>query len=336
LGLSAQNVGQISSFDQHDVKEKLPTTLRAGLAARFLQGKKVQPLVSVEVRKAVDENPVFQAGAEVWVGSPNLAVAFRGGYQSNNLSKDLGGNVGSSLGTGVRLASFQFDYAYVPYGFLGNTQRFSMTYRYGAPKPEPEEPAKQVQVDVKTQLEDAKTGSVKTSTFDLKPEARTNIKNWALDITDTKGNIVRRYAGKGVPPKSLVWDGKDDQGNLVTGGIFTNYNLRTIDKRGQQVIASEPIFKINSSDLAMRGMDQKSLSLNPDLLASLVSGNMPQAAAEVLPELPATLQPVGDLGVVKLPSLPFADRSPALKPEYRNYLDQVAAFIRSHPGAKVY
>ena len=337
LGLSAQNVGQINGFGQDSVREKLPATYRAGLAARFLQGKKIQPTLSVEVRKAIDTDPVFMAGTEVWVGNPNLAIAFRAGYQSNSLTRDLGGSVGSSFGTGVRFSSLQFDYAFVPYGFLGNTQRFSMTYRYGGKKPEaPEEATQQVQVDVKSQLEDAKTGSVKTATFDLKPEARTDIKNWALDITDAKGNIVRRYAGKGVPPKSLVWDGKDDQGNLVTGGIFTNYNLRTIDKRGQQVIASEPLFKINSSDLAMRGMDQRSLTANPELLASLVSGVPLPAPTETVPELPATLQPIGDMGAVKLPSLPFAARSSELKPGYRNYLDEVAKLIRKYPGAKVY
>jgi outer membrane protein OmpA-like peptidoglycan-associated protein len=187
-------------------------------------------------------------------------------------------------------------------------------------------------------MADLKMGSVKTASFDLKPQARTEIKNWALDITDSKGNLLRSYSGKGVPPRSLVWDGKDDQGNVVTGGLFSTYNLRTIDKKGQQVIASEPLFKVGGADVALRQVDPRVLAQHPEVsaLLGLALSAVPAPPVEQPPVIPSSIQPVGELGVLKMPSLPFLARSAEVKPGYLKYLDQVAALIRKYPTAKVY
>jgi outer membrane protein OmpA-like peptidoglycan-associated protein len=294
--------------------------------------------LSVEAQKTMDEDPVFHTGAEVWVGSMEKCIAFRAGYQSNKLTKNLGDMVGTAFGTGIRFQALQFDYAFVPFGLLGDAQRFSVSYRFGGkPSALDEAPSKVMNVEVKPQLADIKTGSVKTATFDLRPEARTDIKNWALDITDSKGNVLKSYSGKGVPPRSLTWDGKDEQGNVVTGGLFSTYNMRTIDKRGQQVIASDAIFKVQSADVALRSVDQRVLALHPEALASLgIAPSTEGSAFSQPPVIPQTLQPVGDLGVIKVPSISFGTRTSNLRPGFSRYLDQVAALIRKYPAAKVY
>ncbi len=337
LGLSAQNIGEMGAFSSQSTREKLPASYRAGLAGRFWAQKKFRPLLSVEAQKTPREDPVFHSGVEIWVGSMEKCVAFRAGYQSNKLTKNLGDLVGASFGTGIRFQSLQFDYAFVPYGLLGDTQRFSVSYRFGGRPVLDEAPSKVMNVDVKPQLADVKTGSIKTATFDLKPEARTDIKNWALDITDSKGNILKSYSGKGVPPRSLTWDGKDEQGNIVTGGLFSTYNMRTIDKRGQQVIASDAIFKVQSADVALRSVDQRVLALHPEALASLgITAPTGGSSFSQPPVLPQTLQPVGDLGAIKVPGVPFGARTSDLRKDFRRYLDQVAALIRKYPAAKVY
>jgi outer membrane protein OmpA-like peptidoglycan-associated protein len=154
----------------------------------------------------------------------------------------------------------------------------------------------------------------------LKPQARTDIKNWTLEITDPKGNVIRSYAGKGVPPKELAWDGKDSNGNVVNGGIYANYNFRTVDIRGQQITASDPVFR--ASQVSPR---------EATLLASV------QPRMFVAPSLSETVEPVSMLtGLVKVPYVAFDYQSFKINPGYYSYLNQVAELIRKNPNSRVY
>ena len=325
LGLSVQNVGQVSNFSQFSSQEKLPTVYRGGLVYRFQPEQPTHFLVGIDAEKPIDGDVVFHAGGEVWVGSPDFAAAFRAGYNFNPLNQDLGSTVGASIGAGVKFTGFELNYALVPFGLLGDTQRFSLTYRFGMEGKGNEAQApieKTVAVDIKPQISDYKTGTLKQATFDLKPQARTDIKNWTLEITDPKGNILRTYTGKGVPPKQIAWDGRDNTGNVVTGGIFANYNFRTVDTRGQQVIASEPIFKVAQAS-AREGQASALASLSP-------------MEAPAAPELPENVQPLGMSGVIKIPSVSFSEKSSRVNPDLYNYLHQVARIIRKYPNARVY
>lgn len=328
FGLSVQNVGQVSSFSQYSTQEKLPLVYRAGLAYRFQPRKSTNFVLGIDIEKPIDSDPVVHTGGELWLGSKNLSVAIRGGYSFNSLNQDLGGITGASLGAGLKVNPFEFDYAYVPFGALGDTQRFSLTYRFGNELPEPVEEKKSVSVQIQPQIEDIKTGSLKQATFDIKPMARTDIKNWTLEITDPKGNIIRSYTGKGVPPKQIAWDGKDTNGNIVTGGIFANYNFRTVDVKGQQVVATEPIFKVG----------QVSGRENPVMAsaAAETGAAMVELQENSVPTLSPSTQPLGLSGVIKVPSVSFNDRSSKLGNNFFTYLDQVAKMIRKYPNARVY
>lgn len=322
FGLSIQNVGQVSNFSQYSSQEKLPLVYRAGLAYRFQPKKPTNFLVGVDFEKPIDSDPVVHAGGEVWLGDKAFSVAFRGGYSFDPLNQDLGGTVGASLGAGVRFTGFELNYALVPFGVLGDTHRFSLTYRFGTEENESASQPKKVSVvDIKPQISDYQTGTLKQATFDLKPQARTDIKNWTLDITDPKGIVIRSYSGKGVPPKQIAWDGRDGNGNTVPGGIFANYNFRTVNSRGQQVVASDPIFKV--AQVSTRE-------------AALVASASVQPQAFVAPGIPETVQPLGLSGVVKVPSVDFGDKSYRLGRGYFNYLDQVARLIRKYPNSRVY
>ncbi len=324
LGLSVQNVGQVSNFGQYSSQEKLPTVYRGGLAYRFQPQKPTHFLLGVDVEKPIDGDLILHTGGEAWLGLQNISVGFRAGYAFNPLNQDLGSTAGASLGAGVRYGGFELNYALVPFGILGDTQRFSFTYRFGteeaaAPQPKPGE--KLSAMNIKPQIADYQTGTIKEATIDLKPQARTDIKNWSLDITDTKGNVLRSYVGKGVPPKQIAWDGKDNNGNVVTGAVFSNVNFRTVDAGGQQVVASEPIFQVAQAS-----------SREAPLTASLTA----QPREFVPPSLPENVQPLGMSGVVKTPSVAFGEKSFRINAGYLNYLNQVAKLIRKYPNAKVY
>ncbi len=324
FGLSAQNLGQISSFSQNASQQKLPFDYRAGLAYRFHPEKPTHFLIGLDLEKPMDNGAVLHSGGELWFGSKTLSAALRAGYSFNSFNQDLGGMTGASLGAGLRYAGIEFDYAYVPFGILGETQRFSLTYRFGTETQKNAAFIKTEQsVEVQPQFEDLKTGSLKQATFELKPTARTDIKNWILDITDPRGNIIRSYSGKGVPPKQIAWDGKDNFGNTVAGGIYADYHFRTEDIQGRRSMASESIFK--SAHVS-----------NQQVLPSASAFSPVEAPAYNAPTLSPGLKPTGSPGVLKIPSLPFSEKSDRLIPGGPDYLNQVVKLIRKYPNSKVY
>lgn len=207
---------------------------------------------------------------------------------------------------------------------MGETQRFSITYRFGTEPQEssfavkPEQP-----LEVQPQFEDIKTGSLKQATFELKATARTDIKNWTLDITDPRGNIIRSYSGKGVPPKQIAWDGKDNFGKTVAGGIYADYHFRTEDNQGRRMVASESIFKSAHVQVQEASVPEVPVASAP-------------AREYPAPSLPAGLRPEGSPGVLRVPSLPFAEKSARLIPGGVDYLSQVVKLIRKYPNSKVY
>lgn len=67
----------------------------------------------------------LQAGLEA-----RLANVFflRGGYQLNLMDNQTGGLSGLTAGLGARAGSLALDYAYLPYGRIGNSHRVSLSY----------------------------------------------------------------------------------------------------------------------------------------------------------------------------------------------------------------
>jgi outer membrane protein OmpA-like peptidoglycan-associated protein len=334
LGLSVQNVGQISGFGPFNTQEKLPTTYRAGLAYRLNPEDPTHLALDLDIEKPIDDDPIVHAGGEVWVGLPGISVAFRGGYSFNPLNSDLGGSTGASVGAGVRISQFEFEYALVPFGILGDSNEFSLTYRFestplAAQTASTASEEKPAILDIQPQLSDYKTGSLKQATFEIKPQARTEIKNWSLEIRDPSGNLLRTYAGNGVPPKQIAWDGKDAYGHVVPQGIFANYNFKTEDVRGQQLVSSNPLFKIS-------GVTEGTIT--PGVMTPQLAAMLAQAQPEPIyvPVLPDKIEPLGPSGQVKMPSVGFAQGSSRLDPGYLIFLDQVAEYIRKYPNARVY
>jgi hypothetical protein len=135
LGFAFQNfgIGQLRNTP-------IGTNMKAG--AKYHMNDTLD--IYADVNRPLEDQFYYGLGAEYWV-MPTLAI--RGGF--NTLS-------GISLGVGLKWTAIYFNYAYVPYGDLGDSHRLALTYDFDftskeqkeleaipvqpAPETKPEEP----------------------------------------------------------------------------------------------------------------------------------------------------------------------------------------------------
>ena len=103
----------------------LDSVWRAG--ASYEVNKTLIVAVSSELKTDTGFDNV-QAGAEYFI---DTTVAVRAGYVHNFSDYKLDGLTGMTAGLGVAIGkNMMFDYAFVPYGDLGNSHRLSLTYKF--------------------------------------------------------------------------------------------------------------------------------------------------------------------------------------------------------------
>ncbi|RMH57563.1 MAG: hypothetical protein D6679_06390 [Candidatus Hydrogenedentota bacterium] len=122
LGLTARNVGTKLKFDQ--VEENLPTLFRLGAAWRpFSNSAGSRPLlITGDVEKIAREGWSAHVGAEYTLAEMlSLRVGYDGSVDIDN---------GLTAGAGFHMKNFSLDYAFVPFGDVGNTHRVGLRYRF--------------------------------------------------------------------------------------------------------------------------------------------------------------------------------------------------------------
>jgi hypothetical protein len=132
-GFTVQNVGPGIKFVSR--RYGLPLIFRAGLS-RPLPGP--GGLVALELYKPVDNYPSLAVGVEYPLTG---RLSLRSGYRLRQHGNELGAWSGFSAGAGVSFDRVTLDYAFSPFGDLGNSHRFSVNVRFGretaAPAPAP-------------------------------------------------------------------------------------------------------------------------------------------------------------------------------------------------------
>lgn len=119
VGLAVQNIGPSVKF-QSD-KENMPLNLRLGAAYGFTVGEH-ESTVSLDATKERSQEAHIGVGAETIIAK---MMPVRVGFNTRN---DAGPGV--TMGLGWIYRSFAFDYAFVPFGDLGNAHRFSLSYHW--------------------------------------------------------------------------------------------------------------------------------------------------------------------------------------------------------------
>ena len=120
VGAAVQNMGPTVSYDQ--AQENQPLTWRLGGAYRR-DWLGASHALALDVVKERNDSAYVSVGVETRVLK---MLALRLGY---NQSNDAG--VGITAGIGCRIHDFDFDYAIVPFGALGYSNRLSVAFRWG-------------------------------------------------------------------------------------------------------------------------------------------------------------------------------------------------------------
>ena len=88
-------------------------------------------ILAAELLLANDDRPAFGLGGEYRLRLKNKwAVNGRLGYNSFGSSDELEDLSGISIGTGVTVDRLTFDYAWLPFGLLGDTHRLTLGFRF--------------------------------------------------------------------------------------------------------------------------------------------------------------------------------------------------------------
>lgn len=123
LGFSAQNLG--TRLKLYKESFDLPVIVRAGAAYRLRETY----WLSGEAVKTGDGKTFLAAGTEAeGLLTPDYTASIRLGYKQGR-SKNTG--PGFSAGAGLRNGDMAADYAFSPFGELGDTHRFTFSYRFG-------------------------------------------------------------------------------------------------------------------------------------------------------------------------------------------------------------
>jgi len=118
LGLCLANVGSQGAYDLSS--DPLPTTLRVALASTLMDDPdgKVQAAAQLDRPWMSGQPPLLRLGIEGWF---RQVLAVRLGYIYGAALGNL------SLGLGTRFMGLALDYAFVPYGELGDSHHLSLT-----------------------------------------------------------------------------------------------------------------------------------------------------------------------------------------------------------------
>ena len=77
------------------------------------------------------------------------------------------------------------------------------------------------------------------------PRFEKTVSSWELVITDTKGDIIRKFAERGLPPSSISWDGRIDNGDMSNMGETYNYVFTAFDAVGNPTRITGRSYKFN-------------------------------------------------------------------------------------------
>lgn len=122
FSLALQNLGTKMKF--RDESDPLPISLRAGMLYRLSPDARLTGEIS---QYFADEKFYAAFAGEYWLRE---GFALRGGYRFGYDTSNLGSMAGLALGFGIQNSGIGLDYAYNPFGELGDIHRFGFSMKF--------------------------------------------------------------------------------------------------------------------------------------------------------------------------------------------------------------
>ena len=124
VGASVRSLGKRIGYVSSET-DPLPTTVVVAAAVALTKGL----TIDLDLGKARDSNAYGALGLEGRHGlSEGVTGAFRAGF--NTSRRDNGGLSGLTAGAGLAFQKAAFDFAWIPFGTLGNGFRFSVLVKF--------------------------------------------------------------------------------------------------------------------------------------------------------------------------------------------------------------
>ena len=129
FGMSVRNFSKEVKFEEEAFQ--LPLIFTLGVSANLfdfiaMPGPDQSLLISLDSTHPRSHPEQIKIGAEYQFMK---VLSLRGGYITGNSEDDITYGLGlSSGGLGISSVNFEFDYAYTPFGVLGNVQRFTARF----------------------------------------------------------------------------------------------------------------------------------------------------------------------------------------------------------------
>ena len=218
-GLALTNLGG-PTVRLRTTDETYPMVVRGGVALSLFNG---HGLVTAQADHSNGLGTRFHAGTEYWILP---AFGLRGGLSDEGISGGLSYRFGPQ---------YQFDYAAADRP-LGLTHRVGLSLRFGGffassqADPEAFSP----------------TGEHPVTRLALNARTKAESDQWALEIVNKSGTVVRRFGGHGKPPARVEWDGKDESGLPLADGFY-QYRLAVTDHDGHTVASPSRAVEILTS-----------------------------------------------------------------------------------------
>uniref|UniRef100_A0A7C4TGM3 Uncharacterized protein n=1 Tax=candidate division WOR-3 bacterium TaxID=2052148 RepID=A0A7C4TGM3_UNCW3 len=115
------------------------------------------------------------------------------------------------------------------------------------------------------------------------PKFEKAVSSWELLITNSNGEVVRRYAQRGLPPPSITWDGKTDSGEMCNMGEVYNYVFTAFDALGNPTRITGRSYKFNGIVYDEKG--NKIIAISSGALFNSNSAALSAEAGEYIDEV---------------------------------------------------
>lgn len=217
-GMRIQNI-IAPEFAYETASDTFPRLMTIGFAQRFFNEK----LVGTTDFEKGDSGQKFKvrSGLEstLW-----RMVKLRGGFDL--IEKEF------SFGLGYLYGPYQINYTSKS-NEAGHGHFFGLSYSFGG-----------FPVSIQATPDTfSPVGLKKNTTLGIQVNHSKKIFGWEVQIRDQARDLVRVMRGSGSPPASLIWDGTNGLGVMVSGGLYT-YSLTVIDEDGKKETTPQQVIKV--------------------------------------------------------------------------------------------